>query len=123
MGTKEHISETELMIMNVLWKHGKSTIRQISEHIYDDVSNTEYATVQSLLNRLEKKDYIRRDKDGFAHQFYSVVEQKDFIEQKLQDVADNVCNGAFFPLLVNLVNKTKLSSDQKEEIKRMIDEM
>ena len=123
MNTKDHISETELLIMNVLWKRGKSTIRQIAEHIYDNVSNTEYATIQSLLNRLEKKDYIGRDKDSFTHQFYSVVEQKDFIGQKLQDVADNVCNGAYFPLLVNLVNKTKLNQEQKNEIKHMIDKM
>lgn len=123
MGKKEHISETELMIMNVLWEHGKSTIRQIAEFIYEDVSQTEYATIQSLLNRLEKKEYIKRDKDGFAHQFYPVVEQMEFIGHKLQDVADNVCNGAFFPLLVNLVDKVKLSGAQKEEIKRLIDKM
>jgi predicted transcriptional regulator len=109
--------------MNVLWERQKSTIRQIAEHIYDNVSSSEYATIQSLLTRLEKKGYVKRDKTSFAHQFCAVVEQREFIGQKLQDVADNVCNGAYFPLLVNLVDKTKLSEDQKAEIKRMIDTM
>ncbi len=63
------VTEYELAVLDVLWNRGPATIREITEAIYEEMSPASYATVQKLLERLEKKGCIRRDRSRFAHQF------------------------------------------------------
>ena len=49
----QDITDAELDVLQVLWKHGPLPIRRIAEGLYGDASTSQYATVQKLLERLE----------------------------------------------------------------------
>ena len=58
------ISDTQLSVLQVLWDRGPQTIRQITDVLYPDGSAAYYATVQKLLDRLEEKHFVKRDRRG-----------------------------------------------------------
>ena len=56
------VSDAELSVLQVLWDRGPATIRQITDVLYPGGGDAGYATVQVLLNRLENKRHVRRDR-------------------------------------------------------------
>ena len=47
-------------LLRLLWKRGPSTIRTLADELYPGGAHSEYATVQSLLDRLEESGHLSR---------------------------------------------------------------
>jgi len=118
----ENVTDTELAMLDVLWKQGPSTIRQITERLYPQGKFSEYTTVQSLLQRLESKGYVDRDRSAFVHVFRAKIQRSAIIGRRLQDVADKLCEGSLTPLLLQLAERTRLTEEQREILRKLIDE-
>src|SRR5438552_3664198 len=91
------ISDTQLSVLQVLWDRGPQTIRQITDVLYPRGSASYYATVQKLLDRLEEKHFVKRDRSGPAHTFAATIERDDLIGQRLQAMAEKLCGGSLTP--------------------------
>jgi predicted transcriptional regulator len=116
------VSETELAILDVLWERDEATIRQINERLYDPPTTATYATVQKLLERLEAKGCVRRDRSAFAHVFRAAVKRSTLIDQRLQEVADKLCGGSLTPLVAHLVGTKRLSARDRAALRKWIEE-
>jgi predicted transcriptional regulator len=117
-----NVTEYELAVLNVLWDRGKATIREITDAIYAQTSTTAYATVQKLIERLEKKGCVRRDRRSFAHVFEATVDRSKLIDQGLESLAEKLCGGSLTPLLVHLAETTTLTDDERRVLRKLIDE-
>jgi BlaI family penicillinase repressor len=115
------VSETELAILDVLWELGEATIRQIDERLYDRPTTATYATVQKLLERLETKGCVARDRSAFAHVFRAAVDRGTMIDQRLQEVADKLCGGSLTPLITHLVDGKRLSARDRQALRKWMD--
>lgn len=109
--------------MHVLWDRGPSTIRQITSVLYPEGTVSQYATVQKLLERLEGKDFVARDRSASVHVFYPQVERETLVGRRLEAVAASLCDGSFAPLLTHLVRAQRLSSEERQALRTMIDEL
>jgi predicted transcriptional regulator len=116
------VTEYELAVLGVLWDRGPATIRQITEAIYQESSPTSYATVQKLLERLEKKGCVRRDRSRFAHQFQAKIARTDLIGEGLEDLVQKLCGGSLTPLLVHLAQTARLSPQDRLMLRELIEE-
>lgn len=121
MNPTPRVTETELQILDLLWDRPTQTIRSLSEAIYEDASPPLYATVQSLLERLEKKGWVARDRSGYIHQFRATRNRSDFIGQQIQSVADAVCDGSVASLLGQLAQSGSLTAKDRRQLRRLID--
>jgi predicted transcriptional regulator len=121
-GRSVDVSDTELAILDVLWDLGEATIRQIDERLYEQPTTATYATVQKLLERLEAKGCVRRDRSTFAHVFRATVDRRTLIDQRLQEVADKLCGGSLTPLITHLVDAKRLSARDRQALKKWMDE-
>jgi BlaI family transcriptional regulator, penicillinase repressor len=122
--TFEPVTDGELSILEVIWKQGTPTTRDIAAAIYKKVSDSKMASVQKLLERLESKGYVRRDRSERAHRFHALVSRDDFLQHRLQGLADRLCDGAIAPLVTTLLRSKKgLSKKTAEELRRLIDEL
>src|SRR5207245_772631 len=65
------VSDKELAVLQVLWDRGPSTIGQVTDALYPEGTDANYASVQVFLNRLEVKGHVRRDRTGHAHVFHA----------------------------------------------------
>jgi BlaI family penicillinase repressor len=117
------VTDAELAVLQTLWDRGPSTIRQITDVLYPDVSDASYATVQKLLDRLEEKGHVGRDRGGHAHLFRALTDRDTLVGQRLRCVAEKLTGGMLAPLLTHLVRAEALSSAERRELRALIDEL
>jgi predicted transcriptional regulator len=121
--TPRDVTDAELAVLQVLWDRGPSTIRQITDQLYPEGRTAQYATVQKLLERLEDKDCVRRDRRPAVHVFAAAIDRGELIGRRLQTMAEKLCGGSLTPLLTHLVQSQKLSAAQRQELRDLIDEL
>jgi BlaI family penicillinase repressor len=119
--TPRDITDAELAVLQVLWEQGSCNIRQITDILYPDGKTAQYATVQKLLERLEAKACVRRDRSGAVHQFSAAIDRDALIGRRLQSVAEALCGGSWTPLLTHLVQKNKLSPKDLHALRDLIE--
>ena len=115
------VTETELAIMDVLWKHGPISVREIVESLYSEHTPSLHATVNSLLDRLTDKGCVTCDASRFAHRFSASVDRETFVGEQLQQIADSHFGGSLTPLLLSLVSHAKLEREEREAIRKLVD--
>jgi len=120
--TPRDVTDAELAVLQVLWEHGAQPIRRITELLYAEARPSQYATVQKLLERLEGKGCVRRDRSGMSHVFAACIARNELVGRRLQDVAEQLCGGSWTPLLTHLVQAEKLSAEDLAALRRLIDE-
>lgn len=121
MSAAQKVSDTELQILDALWNSPAQTIRTVCESLYGDASTSHYATIQSLLERLEKKGWVTRDRSSRRHLFSAVRDRSEFIGQQIQGIADAVCDGSVAALLGQLADSGSLSGKDRKQLRRLID--
>ncbi len=114
-------TETELAILDVLWNGGPRVVRDITQALYTENNPSSHATVKSLLDRLEEKGLVERDRSGFAHLYRATVTRADFVGSQLQELADSHFEGSLRPLLMQLADRIKLSPKDRSLLRRIVD--
>jgi BlaI family transcriptional regulator, penicillinase repressor len=120
---KEDVTEAELALLWALWDAGPATIRQLVERVYNQSGASIYATVQKLLDRLEAKGCVRRDRGGPVHVFAAAINRDELIGRRLRAVADSLCGGSLSPLLTHLVEGRGLTEQERRELRALIDRL
>src|SRR5438105_10365294 len=98
-----NITEAEWAVVQLLWDEGPATVRQLTYVLYPRGGPSEYATVHKLLERLEDKGYVRRNRGSGVYLFRAAVERDDVIGRQLEALMDKMCGGSLQPLLSNLI--------------------
>ena len=118
----DDVTDTELAILQVLWERGDATRRQITDALYPRGGEAHYATVQNLLGRLERKGFVRHERGETVLVFTATVDRDELIRRRLQGLADQLCGGAFAPLVMNLVRSQPLTPSEVEELSAFLRE-
>jgi predicted transcriptional regulator len=119
----KNITETELALLRLLWKGGPSSIRKLTDQLYPHGSHSEYATVQSLLDRLETKDCVRREKQGRVNIFTATVSRTELVSRRLRETADALCDGSLAPLLSHLVEVSDPTPEEADTLQSLVDRL
>ena len=117
------VADAELSVLGVLWEGGPATIRRIADALYPAGTVAHYATVQKLLERLEAKGFVARDRADRAHVFRARVGREAIIARRLQETADKLCGGSLIPLVTNLVRAGTLGAREREELRALLAEL
>jgi BlaI family transcriptional regulator, penicillinase repressor len=91
--------------------------------VYKQEGASVYATVQKLLDRLESKGFVVRDRAGQVHVFRPAVARDELIGRRLRAVADSLCGGSLSPLLTHLVEDRGLSEAERRELRGLIEKL
>ena len=121
--TPQDVSEKELAVLQFLWDHGSATIRQLTDALYPDGTDVHYATVQKMLERLEAKGHVHRDRSSHAHRFSALTDRNTLVGRRLRAVAEQLTGGLMAPLLTHLVRAESLSAKERQELRQLIDEL
>jgi predicted transcriptional regulator len=110
-----------MAILNVLWDEGRTTIRTITDRLYPEGKPSEYATVKSLLKRLEDKGCVARDRDTTYHIYQATISRNYMIAHKLKEVADTLCGGSYAPILMYLFEEPRLNKKEKKTLRKFLE--
>ena len=119
----DQITDGELSILQVLWERGEATTREITTVIYDEVTDPKMASVQKLIERLEAKGCVFRDRSERAHRFRPLVSQEQLLRSRLQALADRLCDGALVPLVTSLLKTERLPKKEREQLRKLVDDL
>src|ERR1700721_2010506 len=103
------LTRLELQILEVLWTHGKASIREIQESF--PAPRPAYTTVQTTVYRLEGKQAVRRvRKISNAHIFEPTV-PRDVARHRLLDEILSFFGGRAQPMMAQLAEAGKAPVD------------
>ena len=114
------LSPSETEILRLVWQSEPVTVQQICDALPKDRSIA-YATVQTLLRRLEKKGYVRHEVQGKAHLFSAAVKREQVIKRTVRDFVERLFGGDPLPLMLHLADQSDLNADDIDELKKLIE--
>ncbi|MCI8992841.1 MAG: BlaI/MecI/CopY family transcriptional regulator [Eubacterium sp.] len=109
--------DSELKIMNVLWKNGDSTAKQISTVLGEEVGwnrNTTY----TLIKRCIKKGAIERTEPNFM--CHALIGKEEVQEAETDELINKIFDGSADKLFASLLGRKKLSAEQMEHLQQII---
>lgn len=121
MERKQDMSKTEWSLMNICWKKGKSSARDIYEETLKQKKRG-YQTVKTMLDRLVGKGYLTREKFGPIWLYEAVVSRKTALMREMEFFAGTVLDNTFTPLFTHIAKKEKLSRDELDSLKKLLSE-
>ena len=122
MTNQPGLSEAEREVLRVLWDHGPRTVREINEVLKHRGRRWAYTTVATLLQRLAVKQYVVSDPSAVPHVYRAVVTRDEMLERRLQEAADELCDGRAAPLVLALVQGNRFSAEELARLRRLLDE-
>ncbi len=109
--------DSELKVMDVLWKEGASTARHVS-----DVMTARYGwnvnTTYTLLKRCIKKGAVERRDPNFM--CLPLVRREVVQAQETDELLDKVFDGSVDLLVASLLDRRKLTPEQITRMRRML---
>jgi predicted transcriptional regulator len=120
MPAKPKLTPAEWEIMQAVWDHdGPVSVRDVLEQLYPDGEKA-YTTVQTVMNTLEKKGLLRREKTGLVN-FYTPVPSRDEATRSEMDSLVTRVFGGSIPALANtLMSMDDVDLDDLAAIRRLI---
>ena len=113
------LSPSETEVLRIVWGLENATVQDVC-HGLPESRDIAYATVQTLLRRLEKKGYVKHITRGKAHVFYPVAKQEDVIGSAVGSFVDKLFGGDALPLVQYLAKHGKLTSGDLAKLKKMV---
>src|SRR5712692_3312434 len=114
------LTTQELAIMKVVWRLGTATVRDVYEALLES-RHIAYTTVMTMMNILETKGYLKKDKQDRAYRYRPARPERTVISSMVREFVNRVFDGAPRPLLLHLVKEGRLSDAERRELRRLID--
>lgn len=116
------ISDSEWAIMEALWESSPQTASEVTKTLRASMNWAEN-TVRTLLTRLVEKGALKTAENASGTRtFIPAVKREACVRAESQSFLDRVFGGAAKPLLVHFAQNSKLSPDEIEELKKLLDQ-
>lgn len=116
----------EHAILRVLWRRGRSTVREV----LDDVNSGRpadatagYTTVLKHMQIMADKGLVRRDESQRAHAYEAATNEDQTQHHLVKDLLDRVFNGSARKLVLHALSARRATPQEIAEIRLMLDEM
>lgn len=115
------LTEVELELMSVIWKHPKCTVREVLASLPKE-RELAYTSVATIMKILEDKGVLRSEKKEKTHTYYPVVSRDEYEAKALRHVAEKLFEGSPSSMVMRLLNEAELSPEELKRIRRTLEE-
>jgi len=116
------LGKLELKVMEALWAHGASSIREIQER-FPAKGRPAYTTVQTTVARLEAKKAVGRVKKIGGAFIYDSLVSRENAQSRLIDDFLALFGGRAQPIMAHFVEAGKLTLDDVQQVERHLREL
>jgi BlaI family transcriptional regulator, penicillinase repressor len=116
------LTPQELAIMKVVWRLDKATVRDVYE-AFREQRTVAYTTVMTMMKILEEKGFLKKTQVDRAYVYRPARPRQQVVGAMVRDFVDRVFDGAADGLMVHLAKDGRLSKDERQRIKRLIEEI
>ena len=121
---EKRLPDAELEIMKVIWHNECPISTSEVKRIIDEESSAgkTVQTVQTLLNRLIAKDYIKKDRRGKDYIYTPLVSEKDYVEFESDRFLKKMHGNSVTNLMRALFDSRNISDEDIAELEAMFKE-
>ncbi|MBU5482710.1 BlaI/MecI/CopY family transcriptional regulator [Clostridium sp. MSJ-11] len=120
MSNLPKISDAEWEVMKLLWDKGNITSKEIVEAL-KSTTNWSSTTIYTLINRLVKKNAVGIKEGTSPYICYPLVSQEELRTEESKSFLKKVFDGSLNLMLVNFVKNEKLSNEEIEDLKNILE--
>jgi predicted transcriptional regulator len=117
------VTDAELSVLQALWDQGPTTIRRLTGVLYAEGTAGQYGAVQKLLERLEAKGCVLRDRKPWPHVFAAAIDRETLIGWRLRAMAEKLCGGSMTPLLLHLLKTDQFNPEERKELRAFLEQL
>lgn len=114
------LTDLEIDIMNVVWRLGRATVRQIVESLRNQ-RPLAYTTVQTVLSILNQKGVVRYTREGRAYVYTAIVKPEGVRQETIRAVVDKLFAGSPQSLVLHLIESDALTAEEAESLRDLLD--
>lgn len=114
-------TEAELTLLNVLWKIGPATVRQIHDAV-SERQKTGYTTVLKILQIMHEKSLVVRDETNRAHVYAAANSEDQTQSSLLKDLVLKAFGGSTSKLVMRAIGDST-SKEEIADIRQMLEQL
>lgn len=111
-------TDAELAILQVLWKHGPATVRQVHETLGQE---TAYTTILKLMQIMAEKGLVRRDESSRTHVYEAARPAEQTQRAMVKDLLERAFAGSSAKLVLQALAAKRATPEELEEIRAIVD--
>ena len=116
------LTDAELLILDVIWENGPSTVRQVYQ-ILSEKQDMGYTTVLKFMQIMTEKGLLERDTTVRPQLFTPTQPQQQTQKALLRDLLDRAFSGSPGTLALQALSMRKSTSEELQEIRTLIDKI
>ena len=122
MPPRPGLSKAELEIARIVWELKDASVRQVFDALPPG-RDIDFTTVQTYLRRLEEKGYLNVRLEGRNRMYSPKVRPQTVIRETVGEMVDLLFGGDSMPLVRHLVEDSKLSSQDIEQLRQLLNRL
>ncbi|MBT8190089.1 MAG: BlaI/MecI/CopY family transcriptional regulator [Saprospiraceae bacterium] len=115
-------TESELEILQVLWIHGPSSVRQVND-LLNEQREVGYTTTLKIMQIMTEKGLVSRNTENRTHIYHSAVKEGDTQRSLLDSFIEKTYRGSAMRLVMQALGNQKASPEELEKLKAIINEL
>lgn len=119
-------TRAQLEILQVLWKHGPSTVRFVNDQLNRQRPQDQflsYTSTLKLMQIMHEKELVHRDESNMTHVYSALLEEQKTRSIVLKKFVDAVYDGSVKNLMLELLGNEKMNGKDLDTIKKMLDRL
>ncbi len=116
------ITESEQIILNLLWEKEGLSIQQIVEELEADTGWSRHAVI-SFLKKMENKGTVRYEEQGRTKYYYAVAKRDEVVMESAQNVLKKFFGGKLGLMVSYMADANKLTEEDVEELHALLDKL
>jgi BlaI family penicillinase repressor len=113
-------TRSELEILQVLWKHGPSTVRFVNDTLNEIKRAVQYTSTLKLMQIMAEKKMLTRDQSNMKHVYHAAIEEQKTKGVLLEKFIESMYNGSASGLMLQLLGNKKTSKKELQAIKEIL---
>lgn len=114
------LTEAELRIMNVLWERGSSTVHEVLQALPTEPALA-YNSVLTIIRILEKKGYVKHEKDKRAHVYTPQVDRKDASRFEVRHLVKRFFGNSDELLVLNILEEKSIDPEELARLRQLLE--
>ncbi len=112
-------TESELEILNIIWKSGPSSVRDVNDFL-NKKKRVGYTTTLKLMQIMTEKGILSRIMDGRIHIYEARLKEEEVQSNLVDRLLDTAFGGSAKKLVMQALGNHRASENELEEIKQLI---
>jgi len=112
-------TESELEILQVIWKKGQCSVRDVHEELAKN-KDAGYTTTLKLMQIMHDKGLVERDTTSKTHLYKAIITRGQAQQTALDKIISTVFKGSTSEMVIQALGNHRASKDEIDAIKNYL---